>query len=63
VAGEQACPPEDCGGIWGYGDMLEKLAGAPCEERSELIEWLGYEFDPQHFDLHEINKNLKHLQK
>ncbi|MGS0743162.1 plasmid pRiA4b ORF-3 family protein [Glaciimonas sp. GG7] len=63
VGGELACPPEDCGGAWGYVDMLEKLAEPANEERSELIEWLGYEFDPQQFDLHEINENLQHLQK
>lgn len=62
ITGELACPPEDCGGAWGYVDMLEKLAEPTGEERSELIEWLGYEFDPQQFDLHKINENLKHLQ-
>ncbi len=62
VAGTRACPPEDCGGTWGYADMLEKLAGSPCTERSELIEWLGDEFDPEYFDLQEVNELLKGLQ-
>ena len=61
VAGERACPPEDCGGVWGYEEMLETLAGPPCEERSELLEWLDDEFDPEQFDLHQINQHLKHL--
>ena len=25
VEGERACPPEDCGGVWGYADFLEAI--------------------------------------
>ncbi|MDN5753978.1 MAG: plasmid pRiA4b ORF-3 family protein [Nitrosospira sp.] len=63
VAGKHASPPEDCGGIWGYRNMLEQLAGPPSEERAELIEWLGEEFDPQRFELQEINEILQRLRK
>lgn len=63
VAGKYACPPEDCGGIWGYADMLQQLGGPPSEERAELIEWLGEEFDPQRFELQEVNETLQRLKK
>lgn len=63
VAGKHACPPEDCGGIWGYADMLKRLAGPPSEERTELIEWLGDEFDPQRFELQEVNETFQGLKK
>jgi hypothetical protein len=55
IAGAMACPPEDCGGIWGYKDMLEKLQEKGTAEYEELVEWLGSDFDPTEFDLEQIN--------
>ncbi len=57
--GKNNCPPEDCGGIWGYSDMLEILKHPEHEEYEEYIEWLGEEFDPKYFDKVEINELLK----
>lgn len=59
LAGKNNCPPEDCGGIWGYLDMLEILKHPDHEEYEDYIEWLDEEFDPKHFDKAEINKMLK----
>ena len=65
TAGRRACPPEDCGGIWGYQDLLETLAEPRHAEHAELLEWLGLttaaEFDPGHFDLGEVNEALSGL--
>ena len=61
VKGKRACPPEDCGGIWGYADLLETLAGPPNKERASLIKWLGGKFNPETFDIDQINKRLKGL--
>jgi hypothetical protein len=58
TAGRNACPPEDCGGPWGYADMLKTLAGKRNAERAELIEWLGGEFDPRDFDLAQANRMI-----
>jgi hypothetical protein len=58
VAGKNACPPEDCGGSWGYADMLRTLAGRRNARRRELVEWLGGSFDPKLFDLDEANERL-----
>ncbi|MBA5942691.1 MAG: plasmid pRiA4b ORF-3 family protein, partial [Methanophagales archaeon] len=52
--GQRACPPEDCGGVYGYGDLLEILRDPEHEEYEELKEWVGGEFDPEHFDLEEV---------
>ena len=41
--GKLNCPPEDCGGIWGYYNMLEILRQADHEEYDSYIEWLGGE--------------------
>ncbi|MCH9021858.1 MAG: plasmid pRiA4b ORF-3 family protein [Planctomycetes bacterium] len=61
VEGARACPPEDCGGIWGYDQMLETLLDSDNEEREELLDWLGGPFDPEHFDLNEVNRRLARL--
>jgi len=61
VTGKLACPPEDCGGIWGYYDLLETLKNPKDPEYEELLEWVGEDFDPEDFDLELINDQLKHF--
>jgi len=51
VAGEGACPPEDCGGSYGFAELKALLAGPPSTEREEILEWAGGEYDPSRFDL------------
>lgn len=50
VAAKGACPPEDCGGAWGYADLKAILADPSDEQHQEMLEWLGLdtgsEFDP-----------------
>lgn len=57
--GEMSCPPEDCGGIYAYYDMLDILADKKNPEREDMIEWLGADFDPKRFDVAEANERLK----
>ncbi len=61
LTGKGNCPPEDCGGIWGYADMLEVLKDPKHEEYKSYIEWLGEEFDPVYLDVNEINELFKQL--
>jgi hypothetical protein len=61
LKGKLACPPEDCGGIWGYYEMLEVLEDPKHERHEELVEWIGGDFDPEQFDLDEINAELAEL--
>ena len=58
VAGERACPPEDCGGIWGYEELLALLADPANPERPE---WLGEEFDPEKFSVKDADDSLAGL--
>lgn len=58
VKGKRACPPEDCGGIWGYSELLEVMKDKKNPEREEMIEWLGGELDPELFDLEKVNDKL-----
>ena len=50
IKGKRACPPEDCGGVWGYADIMEALQDSDSEENEELLEWVGEDFDPEYFD-------------
>ena len=59
LTGKMNCPPEDCGGVWGYADMLEILKQPDHEEYESYMEWLGDDFDPEYFDKDEINEMLK----
>lgn len=50
IDGARACPPEDCGGPWGYDTKLKALKDPEHPEHAEIAEWMG-EFDPEEFDL------------
>lgn len=41
INGEGACPPEDCGGPWGYHSLKEVLANKKHPDHKEMKEWLG----------------------
>jgi len=55
VAGARTCPPEDCGGIWGYAEMLKALKNPKHPEHKMRREWIGGAFDPDVFDNAEVN--------
>jgi hypothetical protein len=61
VEGARRGPPEDVGGPWGYGEFLEAIADSKHERHKELLEWCGGDFDPQQFDIDEINRRLASL--
>jgi len=61
VKGKRARPPEDVGGVWGYSDFLEAIQNPDHSEHDEYLEWVGGEFDPEAFDLDEINAALRDL--
>jgi len=60
VAGERACPPEDCGGVLGYEHLLEILKNPNHPEYEFYVTWLQrhvtdyYPFDPDFFDPEEV---------
>lgn len=49
LAGERACPPEDCGGPPGYERLLEILSNPADKEHDETLEWVGGQFDANAF--------------
>jgi len=58
IAGKLNCPPEDCGGIWGFYNLLEIIKDKKHPEHKEMLEWLGGEYDSEYFDMAEINEEL-----
>jgi len=58
VKGVRACPPEDCGGAGGYENFCEAIADPKHPEHKEFKSWYGGKFDPEHFDIDEVNKSL-----
>ncbi len=66
ITGKNACPPEDCGGIWGYQHLLDVLADPKNPEYKEMRRWLGLsrgeQFDPTFVDIDpDINEDLRDL--
>ena len=61
LGGARNCPPEDCGGIWGYADMLETLRYTKNSEADEHTTGLSKDFDPNYFNIDAVNRVLKHL--
>ncbi|CAN5237185.1 hypothetical protein BH23BAC1_BH23BAC1_36730 [soil metagenome] len=59
LEGEGACPPEDCGGIWRYQEILGILADKNHPEYDEVTEWMGENWDPELFDCDRVNVLLK----
>lgn len=58
LGGERACPPEDCGGIPGYYDLLEARRDPTDPRHAELLGWVGQEWNPDAFSLDDVNRSL-----
>ena len=61
IKGRRACPPEDVGGVWGYGNFLEAIGDPDHPEHEDYVRWIGGAFDPEAFDLEETNLLLQEL--
>ena len=61
LAGANASPPEDCGGIPGYYDLLAALADPKHEQHEEMKEWVGGAWDATRFSLEDANAGLKRI--
>lgn len=59
ISGKRAGPPDDCGGAIGYDELLERLESA--EPDDEVFDWIDPDFDPEAFDLADINRELDRI--
>ena len=60
LAGARACPPEDCGGVGGYEELLQQLSDPQDPEHDTARLWAGADFDPEAFDVDLVNSRLYH---
>lgn len=65
VDGKGACPPEDCGGPWGYQNLLAIMNDTTHEEYESMRDWLGLEegeiWDAAHFDIEKARENTARI--
>jgi hypothetical protein len=57
------CPPEDCGGPWGYAELLDAIKDPKHERHAELTEWIGEGFNPEAEDAESLTKEVAALAK
>lgn len=61
LAGENACPPEDVGGPYGYAGLLATLADPRHPEHEAMRDWVGGPFDPGNFDPYRATVLLRRM--
>jgi hypothetical protein len=61
LGGQRACPPEECGGPWGYPEFVETICNPTHRRHEEMLEWVGGEFDPERFDRGAVNRELRRM--
>lgn len=63
IDGKGACPPEDCGGVWGYESLKETLSNPAHPEYEDMKEWIGLGedevWDAAAFDLEEARMAVR----
>ena len=63
IDGARAAPPEDCGGVPGYENVVAALTNPEHPERREIRTWVGRAYDPEKFDVARVNKKLAAIEK
>lgn len=63
LGGKLHCPPEDCGGIPGYYDLLAAISDPAHKEHEDMLDWLGGDYDPEVFSVEDVNGRLVPLQR
>lgn len=61
LEGESNCPPEDCGGLPGFQNLLKIIKNKKHPEHGMVMEWLGKGYDPARFNQAAVNRRLKKI--
>ena len=59
--GENACPPDDAGGTYGYTEFLNAVTDPQHAEYERMTEWADGPFDPTEFDLANVNALMQRV--
>ena len=67
LKGKGACPPEDCGGLWGYYSMVESINDPKSPEHQDAREWLGLKkgerWGVEDLDMDECRRRVAYYQE
>lgn len=63
IDGARRCPPENVGGILGYGEFLEADSNPRHREHRRLLEWYGGRYDPNDIDEPSLRSRLDAIAK
>ncbi len=58
IKGKAACPPENCGGVWGYMNIIKTMKNPKHPEYEDIKNWLGGGLDIDDFDIDMVNEQL-----
>ena len=61
ITGKLNCPPEDCGGIYGFYELLKITKDKNHPDHEEMIEYIDEDYDPEYFDVDEANELLLNI--
>ena len=64
IGGANACPPDDCGGIWHYNYLVQQMHKKPnSRELREFYDWIGCKWDPTFFPQKEAARAVDRMNK
>lgn len=65
TGGRRAAPPDDCGGIWGYAELVDIIGDPAHPEHEKWLGWLGLDdaddFAPDRFDADAVTRGLARM--
>lgn len=65
ISGKGACPPEDCGGPWGFEEFKETVNNPKHPEYDNMREWMGLaegeQWDAAAFDIEEAKDAVRNV--
>lgn len=54
IGGERACPPEDCGGVTGYYNVINTLTDPKKTDYIDMKRWVGKKWSPEKFNANDV---------